>query len=244
MTPPALAPGGSVVHFGGGRPGPAAVAMSASMTLLLADDHTLVREAIRNLVEARMPEATVVAEASTGAETLRLCMRHQPTLLLLDIAMPDLGGLEVLAELGAVSQHTRALILSQYTDRAYVIRALRLGAMAYVSKQSAARDLVTALRTVAGGRRWLDPAIADLVVDAAVHPSEPDGHTELAGLSEREREVLALVAQGHTTPEIGKLLGISPHTANRHRANLMEKLDLHSKTELVKLALRLGVIEA
>ncbi|MBM4345058.1 MAG: response regulator transcription factor [Deltaproteobacteria bacterium] len=210
--------------------------------LVLADDHTLVREGIRGLIEARMPEAQVVGEAASGREALQLCTRLQPDLLVLDVSMPDLNGMDVLAELHSVSPLTRTAIVSQYTDRAYVIRALRLGAKAYLPKVAAARDLVAALRAVLAGRTWLDPSVADLVVDAALHPAEPNEPHELAQLTAREREVLGLVAQGRTGPEMAKILGISLHTANRHRANLMEKLGAHSKTDLVKLAVRLGVV--
>ena len=211
--------------------------------IILADDHTLVREGIKGLLEARMPEGLVVAEAATGRETLRECGRHQPDLLVLDISMPDLGGLDVLAELHSVSPGTKVAVVSQYTDRAYVIRALKLGAKAYLPKGIMAKELVAALRSVLEGRTWLDPSVADLVVDAALHPETPAEDQELAGLSPREREVLVLIAEGRTGPEIAKLLGISTHTANRHRANLMDKLKLHNKTDLVKLALRLNVVQ-
>ncbi len=210
--------------------------------VILADDHALMREGIRGLLEARMPEALVVAEAATGLETLKLCQRHQPNLLLLDISMPDLGGLEVLAEMHGVSPDTRVIIVSQYTDRAYVIRALKLGAKAYLPKGVMAKDLVAALRAVLQGRTWLDPSVADMVVDAALHPEHAEESSELANLTAREREVLELIAEGKTAPEMAKMLGISVHTANRHRANLMEKMGAHSKTDLVKLAVRLNVV--
>jgi len=216
--------------------------MAPQVRVILADDHTLVREGIKGLLEVRMPEALIVAEAATGHETLKECARHQPDLLLLDISMPDLGGLEVLAELHSLSPQTKVAIVSQYTDRAYVIRALKLGAKAYLPKGVMARELVAALRSVMEGRTWLDPSVASLVVDAAMHPEAPAEDQELAALTAREREVLALIAEGRTGPEIAKLLGISVHTANRHRANLMDKLRLHSKTDLVKLALRLNVV--
>ncbi len=218
--------------------------MAAQVRIILADDHNLVREGMRGLLEVRMPEAVVVAEAATGHDTLRECARHQPDLLLLDISMPDLGGLEVLAELPNVSPLTRVAIVSQYTDRAYVIRALKLGAKAYLPKQVMARELVAALRSVLEGRTWLDPSVADLVVAAALHPDAGTEAPELASLTDREREVLKLIAEGNTAPQMAKLLGISVHTANRHRANLMEKVHAHSKTELVKLAVRLRVVDA
>ena len=210
--------------------------------VILADDHTLVREGIRGLLESRMPEALIVAETATGRETLKECTRLQPDLLLLDLSMPDLGGMEVLAELPSLSPRTKVAIVSQHSDRAYVIRALRLGAKAYLPKGVMARDLVAALRSVLAGRTWLDPSVADYLVEAVKHPEVAPEDQELAELSPREREVLTLIAEGRTGPEIGKALGISAHTANRHRANLMEKLNLHSKTDLVKLALRLRLI--
>lgn len=212
-------------------------------TLVLADDHALVREALRGLLESKLPEVEIVGEASTGVETLELCREFQPDVLILDISMPGLGGLEVLAELKSVSPKTRVAIVSQYSDRAYVIRALRLGTKAYVPKKALARDLVTAIRAILDGRTYLDPSVADLVVDAAIHPEDSSEPGELALLTKREREVLRLTAEGKTAKETARILDISQHTVNRHRANLMEKLDKHSTAELVKLAVRLKLID-
>lgn len=217
--------------------------MTPQAKLVLADDHTLVREGIRGLLEARMPEVAVVGEAASGRETLQVCQRLQPDLLVLDISMPDLNGIDVLAEMHSVSPHTKVAVVSQYSDRAYVIRSLKLGAKAYLPKAAAARELVSALRAVLAGRTWLDPSVAELVVDAALHPGDETEAPELAGLTAREREILGLIAEGKTSPEIAKLLGISLHTANRHRANLMEKVRAHGKADLVKLAMRAGVLK-
>jgi len=211
--------------------------------IILADDHTLVREGIRGLLQTRMPEIEIAGEAASGREALDLCREHQPDLLLLDLSMPDLGGLDVLAELKYVSPNTRVAILSQYTDRGYVIRALKLGARAYIPKRAMAGELVTALRAVIEGRTYLDPSVADHVVQAALDPSAGEDASELAALTERERQVLQLIAEGQTGKEIAETLGISVHTGNRHRANLMEKLGIHSKVDLVKLALRLHLVE-
>ena len=212
------------------------------MRLVLADDHAIVREGIRGLLQARMPEIEIAAEASTGIETLAACRAHHPDLLLLDISMPELGGLEVLGELASASPRTRTVILSQYDDRAYVIRAFRLGAKAYVLKRAMAKDLVAALRAVMEGRTYVDSAVADAVVDAAVNPGVGDGESELGRLTQREREVLRLTAEGKIAKEVAQVLGISEHTVNRHRANLMEKLGLHGKADLVKAALKLKLI--
>ena len=212
--------------------------------IILADDHTLVREALKGLIEVRMPDVEIVAEASTGMETLELCRKHQPDLLVLDISMPELGGLEVLAEMPSVSPKTKVAIVSQYSDQAYVIRALRLGAKAYLPKKALGKDFVLAIRSVLEGRTYLDQSVADVVVNAAINPSESAEPSELAKLTNREREVLRLVAEGKTGKEIGAMLGISPFTVNRHRANLMEKLDVHSKADLVRMAIRLKLIDA
>lgn len=211
--------------------------------IILADDHVLVREGLKGLIEARMPSAQIVGESGSGVETLRLCQRHQPDLLLLDLSMPDLGGLEVLAQLAETSARTRTIVISQYSDRAYVIRALRLGAKGYLPKKAAARDLIAAIDAVMMGRTYLDPSVADLVVEAALGPAQGDEDRELSMLTERQREVLKLTAEGRTANEVAKLLGISVHTANRHRANLMEKLGLHNRADLVKLAVRLDLID-
>ena len=214
-----------------------------AVRILLADDHTILREGIRGLIEARMPEAEVVGGAATGLEAIEMCAKFQPDILLLDISMPDLGGLEVLAELPNVSPKTKVAILSQYSDPGYVMRALRLGAKAYIPKKALAQDLIAAIRAVLEGRTYLDPSVAHLVVQAAINPDEGgDEDLEISGLTAREREVLKLTAEGKTAKDVAKALGISVHTANRHRANLMDKLDIHSKAELVKLAIRLKII--
>jgi len=191
-------------------------------------------KAFAALLEARMPEALIVAEAATGRETLRECARHQPDLLVLDISMPDLGGLDVLAGTAhGESAHQGGDRLAVHRSRLRDPRA-QARRQGYLPKGVMARELVAALRSVLEGRTWLDPSVADLVVDAALHPETAPEDQELSSLSPREREVLTLIAEGRTGPEIAKILGISAHTANRHRANLMEKLQIHNKTDLVK----------
>jgi DNA-binding NarL/FixJ family response regulator len=214
-----------------------------SRTVVLADDHTLVREALRRLIESELPDLTIAGETASGSETLSACREKKPDILVLDIAMPDLGGMDVLSEIRSVSPRTRVAVVSQYSDRAYVIRALQLGAKAYVPKKALARDLITALRSVMEGRTYLDPSVADVVVDAALRPGKTEEAKELDLLTRREREVLRLVAEGRTAKEIARILTISVHTVNRHRANLMEKLDIHSTAALVKLAIRLKLVE-
>ncbi|MCC6751087.1 MAG: response regulator transcription factor [Deltaproteobacteria bacterium] len=211
--------------------------------ILLADDHALFREALRGLIEARLSEVQIVGEAATGREAIDLCQRHQPDLMVLDLSMPDLGGLDVLAELKGLQLATKVLVVSQYTDRSYVMRALKLGARGYVPKKALAKDLVSAVSAVLEGRTYVDPSLMEFVVDAAVRPHEASESGDLGLLSDRELEILKLVAEGKTAKEIGELLHISPHTVNRHRANLMEKLEVHSKSDLVRAAVRLKLVE-
>lgn len=215
-----------------------------SVRVLLADDHTLVREGLRGLLEAKLPQVQVVGGAASGKETLQLVRELEPDLLLLDISMPDLGGLEVLAELRTLAPELKVIIVSQHTDRAYVMRALKLGARGYLAKRAMAGELVAGILAVLEGRTCLDPSVADLVVEAAIHPGTEDEASELALLTDREREVLKLTAEGQTARQVAKLLNLSVHTVNRHRATLMTKLGVHSRGELVKRAIRLKVISA
>lgn len=210
--------------------------------VVLADDHTLVREGIKGLIEAKMPHLQVVGGASNGQEALQLCRELKPDLLLLDISMPGLGGLEVLAELKTIDPNLKVIIISQHTDRAYVMRALKLGARGYLAKRAMAGELVSGIQAVLEGRTSLDPSIAELVVDAAIHPGAGGEAGELGQLTDREREVLKLTAEGQTAKEIGQVLNISVHTVNRHRATLMAKLGVHNRGELVKRAIQLKVI--
>ena len=190
-----------------------------------------------------MPEVEIVGEAATGLEALELCRKHQPDALVLDISMPDLGGLEILPQLADVSPRTKVAVVSQYSDRAYVIRALRLGAKAYVPKKALANHLVSAIKAVLDGRTYLDSSVANVVVDAAINPDASGVPDELEKLTAREKEVLRLTAEGKTAKEIARDLHISPHTVNRHRANLMEKLNMHNKSDLIRIAVKLKLID-
>ncbi len=216
--------------------------MIPKVRVLLADDHTLVREALRGLLEAKLPQIEVVGGAASGTEALQMCRDLAPDLLILDISMPGLGGLEVLAELRATAPGLKVIMVSQYTDRAYVMRALKLGAKGYLAKRAMPAELVAGVLAVLEGRTCLDPSVADLVVDAAIHPGLSDEPSELGLLTTREREVLKLTAEGRTAKEVAEVLHISVHTVNRHRTTLMEKLGVHSRGELVKRAIQLKVI--
>jgi two-component system response regulator NreC len=210
-------------------------------TIVLADDHHVIRQGLRALLEA-VPDFSVVGEAGDGLEALQLVERLQPNVLVLDLRMPGLGGLEVTRQVSQRSPSTRVVILSMYDDEAYVLEALGHGAAGYVLKDSSAAHLVEAVRQVAIGRRYLSPPLSERAVDAYVQRAKETPLDEYETLTAREREVLHLVAEGHTSAEIADLLSISPRTVGTHRANLMRKLGLRSHTSLIRYALRRGIL--
>jgi DNA-binding NarL/FixJ family response regulator len=210
------------------------------MRVLLADDHTLVRAGIRALVES-LDGVTVVAETGDGREALELVERHRPDVLLLDITLPGLNGLEIAERTTRSSPSTRIVILSVHANEAYVAQALRAGVAAYLPKDAAATELALALRAVVRGETYLSPSISKQVVEGFLrNPDIAPGL--LAGLTARQREVLQLVAEGRSTKEIAALLEISVKTVETHRAQLMERLGIHDVPGLVRVAIREGLI--
>jgi len=209
--------------------------------ILLADDHHLVRQGLKALLEGE-PHFRLVGEAGDGIEAVRLAERLRPDVLITDVVMPGLNGLEVTRQVTKIVPKTRIVILSMYANDAYVFEALRNGASGYVLKESQASDLVKAIREVAAGRRYLSPPLSERSLEAYLRKmqSAPDDPYEL--LTTREREVLQLVAEGHTSVEIANRLFISPRTAEGHRANLMRKLGLQNHTDLVLFALKKGIL--
>jgi two-component system response regulator NreC len=210
-------------------------------TIVLADDHRVVRQGLHALLEAE-PDFRIVGEAGDGLETVRLVARLQPSVLVLDLSLPGLHGLEVTREVRKQTPQTRIVILSMYSSKVYVLQALRNGAAGYVLKNSEATVLVQAIREVAAGRRYLCPQLSTRAIDAYVEYAPdlmPDQYRELTS---REREVLQLVAEGHTNVQIAARLFISPRTVETHRANLMHKLDLRTSASLVRYALRRGIL--
>jgi DNA-binding NarL/FixJ family response regulator len=210
-------------------------------TIVLADDHNVVRQGLRALLETE-PDFRIVGEVGDGPEAVHLVERLQPDVLVLDLMLPGLSGLEVTRLVRQGSPKTRVLILSMYADEAYVLRALKNGAAGYVLKDSSAADLVQGVREVASGRRYLSPPLSDRAIERYAQRAEGVTEDSYELLTTREREVLHLAAEGHTNAEIAARLGISPRTAETHRANLMHKLGLETQTNLVRYALRRGII--
>ena len=210
-------------------------------TIVLADDHTIVRQGLRALLEAE-EDFLVVGESADGSEVADLVARLRPDVLLLDLMMPGINGLEVTWLVRQCAPETNVIILSMHANEAYVIAALRNGADGYVLKDAGATDLLQAVRNVMQGQRYLSPPLSQLSLESYMEKarSKPVDAHDL--LTVREREVLILAAAGHTSGEIGGLLSISPRTAEAHRSNLMRKLGLHSQADLIRYALQRGII--
>jgi DNA-binding NarL/FixJ family response regulator len=210
--------------------------------VLLADDHGIVRRGLRALLETD-PNISVVAEAADGQEALRLYAEHEPDLLILDIAMPRLNGLDVAARVQRMPKPPHVIILSMHADESYIIRALTAGARAYLLKDATDEDLLPALRAVRAGKPYFSPAVADVLVNDYMSRLQARGLTDSYHvLTDREKEVLQLLAEGRTNKEVATLLDVGLSTVETHRANLMQKLNLHNTAEIVLYAVRKGVI--
>lgn len=207
--------------------------------VLIADDHLLLRAGVRSIL-VRHSSIEIVGEASDGAEVLRLVQEHHPDVVLMDILMPRMNGLEATARVSAEFPKSRVLILSMHANEEYVLEALRAGAAGFLVKDASVRELVNAIVSVARGETYLSPSVLQAVTNyvrrTGRQPSEQP-------LTSRQREVLKLIAEGRPTKEIAQILGISVKTAETHRTRLMEKLDLHDVAALVRFAIRAGVIE-
>jgi DNA-binding NarL/FixJ family response regulator len=214
-----------------------------SISVVLADDHPIVRQGLRSLLEDE-DGCRVIGEATDGLTAIDLITELRPEVAILDVQLPDLGGLEVARRTRERSPETRVVMLSMHADEPYVLDALRHGALGYVLKGAATTDLIAAVHAAVAGRRYLSPPLADRAFDAyarrAGEVARPVDRYEL--LTAREREVLQLGAQGLNNSEIGERLAISPRTAETHRANLLRKLGLQSQTELVRFAIGRGLL--
>ncbi|GAC1372898.1 MAG: response regulator transcription factor [Actinomycetota bacterium] len=208
-----------------------------SLSVLLAEDHPVVREGLRAMLEAE-GDLQVVGQTGNSSDVSDLVEELRPDVLVLDLIMPGIGGLNALRELSRRRLETQVVVLSMYANEAYVLEALQNGAGAYVLKQSEAAELLRGIREVAQGRRYLSPPLSQRAVDAYAHRARGKAPAEEAELTLREREVLTLVGQGLTSAQIAGRLFISVRTVESHRANLMKKLGLHSQADMVRCALR------
>jgi len=209
-----------------------------TIRVLIADDHRILREGLRSLL-GDCDDMQVVGEAADGREAVDLCARLKPDVALMDIHMPGLGGLEATLEIRRDTPGVRVLVLTQYEDPEYVRRFVAAGASGFVLKRAAGAALVDAIRAVHRGGLVLDPEVARTVVAEAGRPARAD---PFETLTDREKQVFKLIAEGHSSKEVASLLDISVKTAMTHREHLMGKLQVHNRTELVRLALKLGVV--
>ncbi|HWQ32523.1 MAG TPA: response regulator transcription factor [Blastocatellia bacterium] len=213
-----------------------------AIRVLLADDHTLVRAGIHALIH-NFEGVEVVAEASDGREALKLVSEHLPDVVMADVGMPGLNGIEITARLSKEHPQVRVLILSMHASEEYVLQALRAGAAGYLVKGADPTELELAIRAVMRNETWLSPAISKHVVSDYIRRVSAEG-TPLDLLTQRQREILQLIAEGHSTREIAHLLRISIKTVESHRADLMQRLDIHDLAGLTRYAIRTGLISS
>ena len=210
-------------------------------TILLADDHAVVRHGLKALLEDE-PNFTVVGEAGSGLEAIQMVSELKSDVLVLDIMMDDISGIEVARQVRKNSPHTAIVVLSMYGDKKHVLEALQAGAKAYVVKKAVTSELIEAVRQVLVGRRYLGTSVSDVIVDAYLEKEESGPADSYDSLSNREREVLHLAAHSYTNAEIAERLCISRRTVETHRANAMRKLNLDNQTDLLRYALQRGIL--
>jgi len=210
--------------------------------ILLADDHTVMRNGLRLLLE-RQPNFQVVGEAADGAQAVEAAAAEKPDVVVMDIAMPRLNGVEAARQIVAQRPATAVAILSMHSDESYVIRSLKAGARAYLLKDSAESDLISAIRAITEGKTFFSPAVRRILKEDYVHQLDELGAEDSYELlTNREREVLQLVAEGKSNKEVANLLNLSLYTVETHRTHILQKLNLHSVPELILYAVRKGII--
>jgi DNA-binding NarL/FixJ family response regulator len=212
-----------------------------AVTIILADDHHVMRQGLRRLIEAQ-EDFRVVAEAGDGLAAVQLTERLTPDVLIVDVMMSGLNGLEVTRQVVQRAPRTRVIMLSMYSNEAYVLEALKNGAAGYVLKESTATDLVRAVHEVAAGRRYLSPPLSEHAIETYLEKAHDTPLDLYETLTTREREVLQLAAEGRTNADIAAALFVSPRTVETHRAHLMRKLDLRTQADLIRYALRRGIL--
>jgi DNA-binding NarL/FixJ family response regulator len=213
-----------------------------NITVLLADDHAVVRDGLRAILEAQ-PDIAVIGDAADGRETVRKTAQLCPSVVVMDIAMPELNGIEATRQIGEVCPSAQVVILSMHSTSEHIFRALLAGARGYLLKESAGVEVVNAVRAVQAGQRYLSQKISDKLVEDYVRQRQPiEAKSPLASLSAREREVLQLVVEGKSSAEIAGVLFLSPKTIETYRSRLMRKLDISDLPSLVKFAIQHGLI--
>jgi two-component system, NarL family, response regulator NreC len=213
-----------------------------TIRILLADDHTVVRKGLRLLLESQ-PDFRVIADAADGREAVALAEQHSPDVVVMDIAMPSLNGIEAARQICAKLPETAVVFLSMHSDEGYVLKALKSGARAYLLKDSAEYDLINAVKAVNEGKAFFSPAISKMLVEDYMRQMQDravEDSYEL--LTTREREILQLLAEGKNNKEVASILNLSLYTVETHRSNIFQKLNLHSGAELILYAVRKGVI--
>lgn len=213
------------------------------ISIVLADDHAILRQGLRVLLEDT-PDFKVLGEANNGAEAVQLVERFRPNVLICDIMMPEMNGFEVARHVSKNSPETKIVVLSMHAKEAYVLEAIKYGVMAYVLKDSQSVDLIEAVRGVMAGRRFLSPALSEQAIDAYFERAKQFAVEDFDLLTDREREIFQLVAEGLTSQEIADKLSLSPRTVDVHRARMMQKLHLRTQTDLVRMAIKKGIISA
>ena len=212
------------------------------MRILLADDHGIVRRGLKSLLESQ-PGLSVIGEAADGLEALRLCSELSPDLLIIDISMPLMNGIEVASRAQKLEAAPGVIILSMHADESYIMRALAAGARGYLVKDATDEDLIPAVRAVAAGKPFFSPTVAAVLMEDYVRQLRARGLSDSYGLlTDREREILQLLAEGRSNKEVAALLDVGLSTVETHRANLMQKLNLHNTAEIVLYAVRKGII--
>jgi two-component system, NarL family, response regulator NreC len=213
-----------------------------STRILLADDHTLMRQGLRHILESHA-DFEIVAEAGSGIEAVNAARAHHPDVAIVDVAMKELNGIEATAQILKASPHTAVLILSMYSDERYVLRSVKAGARGYVLKNSAGDELVQAILTVQKGTAFFSPAVARIFQNGFARLKDARETSDRYDLlTDRERQIYQLLAEGNSNKDIANRLGLSLHTVETHRWRLMEKMDLHSTAELVLSAVRRGMV--
>jgi DNA-binding NarL/FixJ family response regulator len=211
------------------------------LTLMLADDHQIVRQGLRAVLRTE-PDFQLIGEAADGIEAVRLAERLRPDVLVLDLILPGLNGLEVARQVARRVPRTRIVVLSMHAEEGYVLEALSTGAMAYVLKEASAEELVKAIRAAAAGRRYLSPPLSEQALGTYAHRAAGKSLDPYHTLTAREKEVLQLTAEGHSGVEIDERLFVSPRTVESHRANLMRKLGVRNQKELIRYAVQRGAL--